>query len=294
MDTAEKNTYSVALAASLSLHVLLAIMVLMNFGKAHSFASGIIYSVTLEGGKQLGGVAQVARSNAETPVAPPKNVSTDSEETKPDKKDVEEKAPDPDKDAEVSLAEKQKIEELKKKEEEKKQREEEAKKKADEKKKADQKKKEEDEKKKKEEAKKKAAAQPADISKDYQKALQRYLGESTEAGGKGFGAAKIGGKGMGGGVLMPPEFFTYRQILRNKVKSGWNWFNTSAALNTWVTFSVAADGTISDIAVAESSGNREYDESVLRALHKASPLPPPPASIYEHFKSVKMSFDPRE
>ena len=99
---------------------------------------------------------------------------------------------------------------------------------------------------------------------------------------------------MGGGVLMPPEFFTYRQIIRNRVKSGWNWFNSNAALTTWVIFSIAPDGTISEARIAEGSGNREYDESVMRALYKASPLPPPPETVYEHFKSVKMSFDPRD
>jgi len=124
--------------------------------------------------------------------------------------------------------------------------------------------------------------------------MQRYLGESTESTGKGFGAAKLGGNGMGGGVQRPPEFFTYRQILRDSVKRGWKWYNTQAALVTWVTFDIGPDGVISNVSVSEGSGNREFDESVLRAVYKASPLPPPPATVYNDFRSVRLSFDPRE
>ncbi len=288
MDPVERSQYSFALATSLVGHGIMVILMLVSFKSAGNFSSGIVYSVTIEGGKQIGGISQLAQSDKKASLAPPKNVSDKSEELEqkknpPDTKEPEVKAED----AEVSLAEKRKEEERKKREAE---RTEQEKKKAQERKKKE----EEDKKKKAEDAKKKASAQPADVSKDYQKALQRYLGESTEAGGKGFGAAKLGGSGMGGGVLRPPEFFTYRQILRNRVKSGWKWFDTSSALMANVTFSIAEDGTLSNVRIAQSSGNREYDDSVLRAVYKASPVPPPPQSVYEFFRDVSMTFDPRE
>jgi colicin import membrane protein len=288
VDPVERSQYSFALATSLVGHGIMVILMLVSFKSAGNFSSGIVYSVTIEGGKQIGGISQLAQSDKKASLAPPKNVSDKSEELEqkknpPDTKEPEVKAED----AEVSLAEKRKEEERKKREAE---RTEQEKKKAQERKKKE----EEDKKKKAEDAKKKASAQPADVSKDYQKALQRYLGESTEAGGKGFGAAKLGGSGMGGGVLRPPEFFTYRQILRNRVKSGWKWFDTSSALMANVTFSIAEDGTLSNVRIAQSSGNREYDDSVLRAVYKASPVPPPPQSVYEFFRDVSMTFDPRE
>lgn len=288
MDPVERSQYSFALATSLVGHVVLAILMLVSFNSAGNFSSGIVYSVTIEGGKQIGGISQLAQSDKKASLAPPKNVSDKSEELEPNKNSPDTKEPEvKTADAEVSLAEKRKEEERKKREAE---RAEQEKKKAQERKKKE----EEEKKRKSEEAKKKASAQPADVSKDYQKALQRYLGESTEAGGKGFGAAKLGGSGMGGGVLRPPEFFTYRQILRNRVKSGWKWFDTSSALVANVTFSIAEDGTLSNVRIAQSSGNREYDDSVLRAVYKASPVPPPPQSVYEFFKDVSMTFDPRE
>ena len=287
MDGAERSIYSFGLAASVIGHILIAVLMLTTFSIPKDYNSGIVYSITLEGGAKLGGMAQVATTSKDTPVAPPKNVTGGEEVKDLQTKQTKEDTPK-EKDAEISLAEKEKEKEKEKvqptpKVEPTKVATKQVEKEAPVKNDKDSKK-----------ASKTKEAPPADVNKDYQKALQRYMGESSEAGGQGFGAAKIGGKGMGGGVVMPPEFFTYRQVLRNKVKSGWTWYNTAAALNTWVTFEIALDGTVSNVAVVESSGNREYDESVLRALYKASPLPPPPTSVYQYFKAVKMSFDPRE
>lgn len=269
IDTVERTNFYRGLAVSITAHFVLILILMFNLSRTSAFQNSIVYSITIEGGKNIGGVAQIQKSEKETPQAPVKNVSTKSEEVEVKPVIKEEKPETQVEKPEVSLAEKKpepKVEEKKKVVIEK-----------------------------KEQKKEKPKADPmADVNKDYQKALQRYLGESTEAGGKGFGAAKVGGKGMGGGVLMPPEFFVYRQLLRNRIKSGWKWYDTRAALNTWVTFKIARDGTISDVGVAESSGNREYDESVLRAIYKASPLPPPPEKVYDVFRDVKMSFDPRE
>ena len=270
LEDAEVNNFRRGLIFSIAGHIVLAAVFLLNLSGRSNFQNSIVYSITLEGGKSLGGIAQVAKTEKETPQAPPKNVSSKTEEVDLKTKEVKEEQ-NLEK-AEVSLAEKKPEPKKEEKKEEKKP---------------------EPKKEVKKEVKPKTD-QVADVNKDYQKAMQRYLGESTEAGGKGFGAGKIGGKGMGGGALMPPEFFVYRQVLRNKIKSGWKWYDTRAALNTWVTFSIAPDGTVSNVAIAESSGNREYDDSVLRAIYKASPLPPPPERVYEQFRDVKMSFDPRD
>jgi colicin import membrane protein len=61
-----------------------------------------------------------------------------------------------------------------------------------------------------------------------------------------------------------------------------------------VELQIAKDGTILSERIVKSSGNREYDSSVLRAVRKADPLPPPPAKVYEDFKVVRVIFDPRD
>lgn len=256
---------------------------------ASKFSEPVIYSVSLEGGKTLGGISQAPDESKKQPVAPPK---VSGSEPPPEK--VEQTSVSADKskeapvdDAEVSLADKAEIE--KKEREEKKKLEEEKRKKAAEEKKR----KEEEEKKKQEEAKKKTPSS-ADLDKQYKQAMQRYLGESAAAGGKGFGAAKLGGSGFGGGIVRPAAWIRYKNILESHVKRGWNWFDQRADLRADVTFRIARDGRLSDVAIEHSSGNSKFDESVRRAVLKASPVPPPPEEYYEDFQFVSMDFKPSE
>ncbi len=243
------------------------------------FGAPIVYSITLEGGERLGGVSQVPKDDKKTALAPPKNVSEKKEEIeKPSEEKKDEKPEVPDEKAEVSVSEKK--EEVKKEPEKPKEKPTEKPKPTP---KAEPKK-----------TPKPKVATAADIDKEYQKAMQRYLGESTDAGGKGFGAGKLGGKSMGGGTVRPPEFFQYRDRLKAYIKRGWAWYDTSATLSTWVVFDIAEDGTLSNIEISQSSGNREFDDSVYRAVVKASPVPRPPENVYQWFEKVRIEFTPGE
>ena len=99
---------------------------------------------------------------------------------------------------------------------------------------------------------------------------------------------------MGGGVVRPPEFFTYKDLIESQIKGGWRWFDTRAALSAQVEFSISPQGKVSQIIIASSSRSTEFDESALRAVAKANPLPPPPSTVYRFFARVRMTFDPRE
>ncbi|HMO02639.1 MAG TPA: TonB family protein [Oligoflexia bacterium] len=135
----------------------------------------------------------------------------------------------------------------------------------------------------------------ADLDKKLQQALKKYKIESTQAGGQGIGAGALtGGKGYGGGIVRPPEFFEYKRRLEAAIKSGWHWFDRSQNLIAQIEFSISPRGDISDIKLAASSGNSDFDTSALRAVEKASPVPSPPPIVYEFFKRVRMTFDPRE
>ncbi len=251
-------------------HLLCAFLVFFNFGGGRSTTDpAIIYSVTVEAGQNLGGVSQVAKDDKKTPLAPHKKVAKEEKEdpkVKAAEKTKAEKEKKEKEKAEISLKEKQKEEKLKK----------------------------EKELEKKKQAAKKEADAAAELNKQLEKAMQRYKGESTDAGGKGFGAGALGGKGMGGGVLLPPEALAYRDALKEAIKEGWRWYDTNSALVTTVVFDIAENGVISQVSVSTSSGNREFDDSVLRAIYKASPVPAPPEKVYQYFKRVRMVFDPRE
>ncbi len=276
--------FRVGLFFSLIFHgVLFYCMLFLATPAWNKMGEPVVYSITLEGGKTLGGISQVPKDDKKSPVAPPKAVSGSPEKSESKQKLVEE-----DKTAEVSLMEKA---EQEKKLAEQKKKEEEEKKLAEKKKADDAAKKAADDKAKAEKQKQQSAAE---LNKQYQQAMQRYLGESSDAGGKGFGAARLGGSGMGGGVLRPPEFFTYRDLLKRTIKQGWRWFDTSSEIHALAYFEIAKDGTIGNVSIVQGSGNREFDDSVIRAIYKASPVPPPPDNVYEFFEKVRIEFDPSE
>lgn len=290
----EKRSFEFGLISSILVHSIIGILCYSGviFGGA-VLAPTKIYSVTVEGGQSLGGIAQVPKDDKKTPLAPPKKVQLIPEkvEQKSEQK-VEEKKEELLKveDAELSLQEKKvtphptyqpTIEPKTEPKASKPQKETKLEKKSEDLKSKD-----------KPKTKDQTAAE---LNKQYQQAMQRYLGESSSAGGKGFGAAAIGGKGYGGGIVMPPEYFRYTDMLKSRVKEAWRWYDTSAPLVTVLVFDLSANGETSNFRVEKSSGNSEFDASVERAVRKASPFAPPPSSIYElHLKSVRLTFDPRE
>lgn len=290
------------LAVSFIAHLLIGFCAFfLNFG-ADKPLEAPIYSVTMEGGKTLGGRSQAAKDDKKSPVAPPKNVSEPEKQQKTEpskpveetskKEQVKEPAKPEEKPEEDAIA----IEEAKKVEAKKAEEKREAEKRAEErkleeKKLADKKAAEA----KKELAKKEAKKQPTiDVNKEYQRAMQRYLGNSSDAGGTGFGAAKLGGNDMGGGIVKPREFFIYLETLKARLKENWSWFDRTSALIATVEIEISPEGEISSAKIRNSSGNSLFDQSILRAVNEANPVPPPPRNVYNDFKLVNIVFDPRE
>ncbi|MGI6680798.1 MAG: cell envelope integrity protein TolA [Bdellovibrionota bacterium] len=308
----------------------------------------VVYSVSIEGGKRLGGIAQVSKTGKKEPLVPYKNVEstnapapkleasgkaevsikdTAKEEAEKKAKALKEQAEK--EKAEISLREEKAKEEKRLQEEKAKKAKAEAERQAKEKAAKEEAAKQEAA--KKEAAKKEAERQAreqaskatkgasnkntsnknarpdgvvggtgtgsgtANLDTKLQKALQRYLGESSDAGGVGFGAAKVtGGDGMGGGVVRPPEFFEYKDVLVKHIKANWNWFDTSKPYKAQVQMSIDPKGNITKHSITTSSGNGRFDQSLLRAIEKSSPVPAPPSNVYEFFKDVRVIFDPRD
>ena len=55
-----------------------------------------------------------------------------------------------------------------------------------------------------------------------------------------------------------------------------------------VHFRIARDGSISELALVQTSGHRAFDESALRAVRTAAPLPPLPASFLSDSLGVNL------
>ncbi|HEX9204997.1 MAG TPA: cell envelope integrity protein TolA [Candidatus Deferrimicrobiaceae bacterium] len=96
-----------------------------------------------------------------------------------------------------------------------------------------------------------------------------------------------GGGGTGGGaqgtVRLPPELRDYFRRLEEAVREGWRppppVAREAGSLMVELRIVIERDGRVSDTRIERSSGNHFFDESVLRAIRKASPLPVPPEQL---------------
>ena len=79
-----------------------------------------------------------------------------------------------------------------------------------------------------------------------------------------------------------------------QLHKAWRWHDRSSNYRATIKLRIETNGEIKDVRVVRSSGNTEFDDSVLNAAAKASPVPPPPDNLYNSFKEVLLVFDPTE
>jgi colicin import membrane protein len=120
-------------------------------------------------------------------------------------------------------------------------------------------------------------------------------GEAISSGsGEGEGAAALGPGGRGGGVVKGMEFIIYQNRMLSSIKDNWAWVGQKSNLRVVVHFSNKDNGEITGLKIVQPSGDASYDESVLRAVKKSSPLPPPPESSRKDFADVELTFRPKD
>jgi len=119
--------------------------------------------------------------------------------------------------------------------------------------------------------------------------------KTAGTGGKGGAGAGAGAPGLpfgseGGGKPLDPATQKYILDIWDKVKSAWGvpGMTYKKDLETIVIIKIRKDGRIVDINVEKRSGNRIYDESILRVLRAVDPLPPIPASL--NTDSIELGF----
>jgi colicin import membrane protein len=115
-------------------------------------------------------------------------------------------------------------------------------------------------------------------------------GAEHQQGTVGDGSTTSGG----GGTVVGFEYLSYRQRITNLIKGNWANAIRRAGLVAVVRFDLAPDGTVSEIQLLSSSGDKNYDQSVMRAVQRSSPLPPPPERYREEFRQVDVDFHSEE
>jgi len=101
------------------------------------------------------------------------------------------------------------------------------------------------------------------------------------------------GKGLTG-IEGSLEYNEYYDQIEQRVRQNWSppehYDPRLEDLLTVVSLSILPDGKIQQSWVEKSSGNRYFDESVMRAILKSNPLPPPPTGFAAGTVEVGLRF----
>lgn len=107
--------------------------------------------------------------------------------------------------------------------------------------------------------------------------------EAPPSARPGARSAPVGGGGAQGTVRLSPELRDYFRRLEERVRSSWvlpgAMVRDAAKLVVELRIVIEKDGRVSEERIERGSGNHYFDESVQRAIRKASPLPVPPEQL---------------
>jgi TonB family protein len=97
--------------------------------------------------------------------------------------------------------------------------------------------------------------------------------------------------------LQRVRFAAYQERVRTRIIQAWVLPlppEQSQTLQATVFFRVRRDGRVDGLDLVQSSGNALFDASLVRAIHRASPLPELPADYPKDLLEVEMRFSARE
>ena len=82
----------------------------------------------------------------------------------------------------------------------------------------------------------------------------------------------------------------YRMEVETWIKSNWTYPDVQE-IEATVLVKIRKDGTVLETRFIKPSGNKLFDESVLKAIEKARPLPPLPEGYEENYEEIKINFN---
>ena len=113
------------------------------------------------------------------------------------------------------------------------------------------------------------------------------VASNANTAGSGYGV----GSGTGSmGEIKDLQYLLYFRTVQQKVKDAWTFPGGSNDLSADVEFSIGADGSLNGVKIAKSSGDAAFDDSVMRAIKRAAPFPPPPDRYRSQFSDVVSTF----
>ena len=91
-----------------------------------------------------------------------------------------------------------------------------------------------------------------------------------------------GGVGVTGNTVLGTRFGAYAELLRQRITQAWQRNGLDARSQrdpAIISLTIMQNGSVRDIRLVQTSGNPAIDNSALRALYQANPLPPLPAGL---------------
>ncbi|MCI5120735.1 MAG: TonB C-terminal domain-containing protein, partial [Candidatus Electrothrix sp. AUS4] len=120
-------------------------------------------------------------------------------------------------------------------------------------------------------------------------------GAGSSSGGRSGSGSGIYG-GYGSEQVNPAVLNQYVAALNGRISSHWQLpeiLKTKSNLRAIVALTVRRDGSIEDMRIERKSGDSFFDQSVLKALESAAPLPGFPALIDKSTLEFALNFTPQ-
>ncbi len=111
-----------------------------------------------------------------------------------------------------------------------------------------------------------------------------------------YGIQGAGGIDIGPASALGTRFGAYADLLRDRIAQHWNTANvhTLPAQQCAISFTIARDGTVSNVQVSQPSGDYLLDTSAKRAVLDANPLPALPQQFERNEATVELRFQLRK
>jgi len=121
---------------------------------------------------------------------------------------------------------------------------------------------------------------------------QVYTKTAQAASTPMYGMAGSGGIDIGPASVLGARFGAYAQLLRDRIAQHWNTADVRAtpAQKCAVSFTIARNGTISNVQVTQASGSYLLDTSAKRAILDSNPLPALPPQFDRSEATVELWF----
>lgn len=103
--------------------------------------------------------------------------------------------------------------------------------------------------------------------------------------------------GQPGGAEMDAQMRAYYAAIWSRIKGKWalpQGILPGEVLETVIDVTILRSGAVTEVSFEKRSGNRYFDESAMKAIQKASPLPPLPAWINDGSIGVGIRFHSSE